>query len=250
VFEDWRPRLAIWKRILAIGLPTGAEFVMTAIYMLGVYTITRPFGAAAQAGFGIGMRVVQSGFMPVVALGFSVAPVAGQNFGARQGARVRETFRVGASMAAGFMLVMGVLCNIAPAALVGIFTTDPAAVDVGVGYLRVASWTFTLSGVMYVASSMFQAMGNTIPSLVSSLTRIVIMAVPSILLSRTPGFRLYWVWYLSAFSVLVQLVLGMTLLYREFGRRLAFPPAPTPEAELPVPLSALGAETADTAPAM
>jgi putative MATE family efflux protein len=252
VVADWGPRLDVWKRIVAIGIPAGVEFALTAVYLLLVYALARPFGAAAQAGFGIGMRVMQAVFMPVVALGFSVAPVAGQNFGARQGARVRETFRVAASMAAGFMILTGVLCNLAPAALVGVFTKDPAAVDVGVGYLRVASWTFALSGVMYVASSMFQAMGNTIPSLASSVTRIVVMAVPSILLSRTPGFRLYWVWYLSAFSVLVQLVLGMTLLRREFARRLAFPPAPAPESEavVPVPRNALGAETADTAPAM
>ena len=64
-----------------------------AVYLVIVYVVSRPFGSAAQAGFGIGMRVVQAGFMPVVALGFSVAPVAGQNFGARRPERVRETFR-------------------------------------------------------------------------------------------------------------------------------------------------------------
>ena len=37
------------------------------------------------------MRIFQAGFMPVVALGFSVAPVAGQNFGARQAHRVHDT---------------------------------------------------------------------------------------------------------------------------------------------------------------
>ena len=57
-----------------------------------VYVLSRPFGAAAQAGFGIGLRIVQSLFLPVVALGFAVAPVAGQNFGARQADRVRATF--------------------------------------------------------------------------------------------------------------------------------------------------------------
>lgn len=56
--------------MLAIGLPAGFEFAMVAAYMLLVYSIMRPFGAAAQAGFGIGMRVIQAGFMPVVALGF------------------------------------------------------------------------------------------------------------------------------------------------------------------------------------
>ena len=64
-----------------------------AVYLFVVYMISRPFGAAAQAGFGIGMRIIQAGFMPVVALGFAVAPVAGQNFGARHPQRVRDTFQ-------------------------------------------------------------------------------------------------------------------------------------------------------------
>ena len=81
--------------MLKIGLPAGAEFALMAVYLFVVYSISRPFGAAAQAGFGIGLRVVQAGFMPVVALGFSVAPVAGQNFGARLAERVKKTYFIG-----------------------------------------------------------------------------------------------------------------------------------------------------------
>ena len=71
--------------MLKIGLPAGAEFALMAVYLVIVYAVSRPFGAAAQAGFGIGMRILQACFLPVVALGFAVGPVAGQNFGARQG---------------------------------------------------------------------------------------------------------------------------------------------------------------------
>ena len=82
--RGWTPDFPLWRKILGIGLPAGAEFALMAVYLVIVYDLSRPFGSAAQAGFGIGMRVLQAGFMPVVALGFSVAPVAGQNFGARQ----------------------------------------------------------------------------------------------------------------------------------------------------------------------
>ena len=85
---DWKPRLGLWKKTLGIGLPAGAEFALMAVYLFVVYAVSRPFGSAAQAGFGIGMRILQAGFMPVVALGFAVAPVAGQNFGARRAERV------------------------------------------------------------------------------------------------------------------------------------------------------------------
>ncbi|MFL5467619.1 MAG: MATE family efflux transporter, partial [Gemmatimonadaceae bacterium] len=93
VRADLKPQLPLWRKMLGIGLPSGFEFAMMGVYLVIVYAIARPFGAAAQAGFGIGQRVIQAMFMPAVALGFSVAPVAGQNFGARNRERVVDTFR-------------------------------------------------------------------------------------------------------------------------------------------------------------
>ena len=217
---DWRPRLALWKRMLAIGLPAGFEFGITAVYLAIVYSITRPFGAAAQAGFGIGMRIIQAGFMPVVALGFSVAPVAGQNFGARHADRVKRTFRDAAWMAAGAMVLFALLCHLAPAAMVAAFSSDPAVIAVGAEYLRIISWNFVASGLIFVASSMFQAMGNTVPSLIASGARIGLLSIFALLLARMPDFQLRWIWYLSVATVLVQLALAMWFLRHEFGRRL------------------------------
>jgi len=226
VRADQKPRLALWRKMLAIGLPAGFEFAMMGVYLVIVYAIARPFGAAAQAGFGIGQRVIQALFMPAVALGFSVSPVAGQNFGARNRERVVDTFRKAAFMVSAVMAVLVVLCHIAPDALIRIFSRDPAVLDVGTVYLRIVSWNFVASGLIFVASSMFQAMGNTVPSLVASGTRVLLVAVPAILLSRTAGFHLNWIWYLSVGAVIVQLALSMLLLRREFTRRLAFPSQP------------------------
>ena len=220
--QMWRPRLDAWKRMLAIGLPAGFEFAMMAVYMALVYSLTRPFGAAAQAGFGIGQRVIQALFMPVVALGFAVGPVAGQNFGAGRADRVRATFKDAVMMAAGAMAVLTIVTHIAPAALIGVFTKDAEVIAVGEEYLSIVSWNFVASGVVFVASSMFQAMGNTMPSLVSSGVRILLVAIPAISLSRLPGFQIHTIWYLSVGAVLVQLALSLWLLRREFDRRLRF----------------------------
>jgi Na+-driven multidrug efflux pump len=222
VKADWKPRFDLWKRILAIGLPAGYEFATTTAYLMVVYSVTRPFGAAAQAGFGIGMRVIQAGFMPVVALGFAVAPVAGQNFGARKAQRVKDTFKDGAMMAAGVMLVLAIVCNIVPHELVNIFSNDPAAIAIGADYLRIISWTFIGSGIIFVASSTFQAMGNTIPSFITSSVRLGVVAIPAVILSRRSGFELDWIWYLSLVSVVLALTVCLFLLRREFRRRLTF----------------------------
>jgi putative MATE family efflux protein len=224
--HEMTPDWPTWKRLLGIGLPAGVEFGLIAVYMAIVYGVSRPFGAAAQAGFGIGQRVVQAGFMPIVALGFAVAPVAGQNFGARLGHRVRETFTVAASLAVGGMLVLVGLCHLAPAALIGVFSSDPAVVAVGEEYLRIVSWNFVASGLVFVASSMFQAMGNTLPSLTTSAVRVLVVAVPAFVLARRPDFQLVWIWYLTVLAVTLQMGVSLWLLRREFRRRLVFAPAP------------------------
>src|SRR5689334_718307 len=223
VRADQKPQLALWRKMLNIGLPAGFEFGMMAVYLILVYSLARPFGAAAQAGFGIGQRVIQSLFMPAVALGFSVAPVAGQNFGARNRERVIDTFRKAAYMVTAIMVVLIIVAQIAPRSLIAAFSKDPAVLDVGGVYLRIVSWTFIASGLIFVASSMFQAMGNTIPSLIASGVRVLLVAVPAILLSRAPGFQLNYIWYLSVTAVVIQLAIAMLLLRREFRRRLTFP---------------------------
>jgi MATE family, multidrug efflux pump len=222
----WKPRLSLWGQMLKVGLPAGAEFALMAVYLFMVYVVSRPFGAAAQAGFGIGMRIVQAGFLPVVALGFAVAPVAGQNFGAHHPDRVRKTFTSAASLAGGVMLLFALLCHVAPDAMIRFFSKDPQVVAVGDEYLRIVSWNFIASGIIFVGSSMFQAIGNTIPPLVTSFLRLVLVGVPIVLLSRHPGFTLRWIWYLSVASVTVQMVINLLLLRREFNLRLRFDPSP------------------------
>jgi Na+-driven multidrug efflux pump len=151
-----------------------------------------------------------------------VGPVAGQNFGARNAARVRETFRAGAAIAAGTMLVLASIVWIGADGMVRVFTSDPPAISVGVEYLHIVAFNFVASGVIFVSSSMFQAMGNTIPALITSAARIVIIAVPVLLLAPLPGFSLRWIWYISAAAVVVQLAMNLMLLKREYRLRLDF----------------------------
>jgi putative MATE family efflux protein len=231
VRRDMRPRLSLWAAMLKIGLPAGAEFALMAVYLFIVYRIAAPFGAAAQAGFGIGMRVVQALFMPVVALGFAVAPVAGQNVGARLGQRVKDVFRSACTMVSVYMFGAAIICNIAPAALIRVFSVDPEVIAVGNEYLRIISWNFIASGLVFVSSSMFQALGNTIPSLVASISRLVVVAVPALWLARLPNFELRWIWYLSVLAIVLQLGIVILLLRREFRLKFDVPfPAVTPAA--------------------
>ena len=219
-FRTWTPQFRVWWDMLKIGLPAGAEFALMGIYMAVIYAITKPFGAAAQGGFTIGLRIVQSAFLPVLALGFAVAPVAGQNFAAGKGDRVRTAFKAAAAMAAAGMLAVAIVISLAAALLMRIFTSDPEVISVGVQYLRIVAITTVASGVTFVTSSMFQALGNTMPSLATSSLRMLASVIPAIILARMAGFQLSWIWYTSAVAVVIQMMLNLALLRREFRLKL------------------------------
>jgi Na+-driven multidrug efflux pump len=139
---------------------------------------------------------------------------------------VRKTFVSAASLAGGLMLLFALLCHIAPDEMITFFSKDPAVIAVGDEYLRIVSWNFVASGIIFVGSSMFQAIGNTIPALMTSVLRLVLVAVPVLLFARQPGFSLRLIWYLSVASVMLQMVMSLLLLKRELNLRLRFDPAP------------------------
>jgi putative MATE family efflux protein len=217
----WWPQPAVWRRILAIGLPAGAEFLLIFGLFSFMYWLIRPFGAEAQAGFGIGSRMMQAIFLPTMALAFAVAPVAGQNFGARHFARVRETFRSAAAMGLVLMIAATVLCQLRPQALVRPFTADPAVIAVGTQYLRIISWNFAATGLIFSCSGAFQAIGNTVPAMLSSASRLLSFVLPAWWWAQQRGFELHDVWYLSVGSVALQAILSLLLLRRQFRLRLA-----------------------------
>jgi Na+-driven multidrug efflux pump len=223
------PRPAQWRRILAVGLPPGGEFALMFVYMGVIYWTIRGFGPAAQAGFGIGSRVMQAIFLPAMAIAFATAPVAGQNVGAGKPERVRETFRTALLTLSAIMVVLTLLCQIRPGALVALFTDDPAVVAVGAGFLRVISFNFVATGIVFTCSGMFQALGNTVPSLLASGTRIVTFAIPAVWLSTQPWFQLHHLWYTSVATVALQAGAAWLLLSREMRRRLPVA-APRPAA--------------------
>jgi Na+-driven multidrug efflux pump len=211
--------------MLVIGLPAGGEFLLMSAYLMLVYALIRPFGAAAQAGFGIAGRVGQALFLPAVAIAFATAPVVGQNYGARLGARVRDAFLAAAGMVTLVMTAITALCQLAPAALVRFFNADAAVVAVGAEQLHIVSWNFLASGILFVSGSVFQGLGNTLPPLAGTSLRLLLFAGVAHVLSQRPGFALWQLWYLSLATVMVQLVVNLWLLRREFGRRLLFEPA-------------------------
>jgi putative MATE family efflux protein len=220
------PQLAVWKRMLEIGLPAGGEFALMFIYMGVIYWVISDFGAAAQAGFGIGSRIMQSIFMPAMAIAFAAGPIAGQNFGAQRGPRVRETFAKAVMLNTVVMVLVTVFLQWRPELLVAFFTPEAEAQAVGTTFLRIISWTFIAQGVVFTCSGVFQGLGNTLPAMLSSGVRLAVFVPLAVWLSSQQTFHLHEVWYLSVATVWLQALVSYLLMRQQFRRRLVDGPQP------------------------
>ena len=165
---------------------------------------------------------MQAMFLPVVAVAFAVAPVVGQNFGGRRGDRVRSSYYSALGITSVTMLLLTIASQFAGETFIRLFSRDTGVIAFGSEYLRIISLNFVAMGIVFTSSSVFQGIGNTLPPLVSSMTRLLLFALPAMLLSRMPGFQIRHVWYMSVASILFQACVNLLLLRREFQRKLTF----------------------------
>lgn len=213
--SQFKPDMAVWKRMLDIGLPAGGEMLLMFVYFAVIYLVIQDFGAAAQAGFSIGGRIMQSIFMPTMAIAFAIGPIVGQNFGAGRFDRVREACKMGILLNAAVMLLVTILVQINPQLLMRGFTEEATVLEVGGDFLSIISLNFVAQGVVFSCSGIFQGLGNTRPALLSSAIRLLIFIPVAFLMSHRAGFELHELWYVSMLSVVIQAVVSYLLVQRE-----------------------------------
>jgi putative MATE family efflux protein len=216
-----RVQFAVWRRMLAVGLPAGGEMLLLFVFIGMIYWFISDSGAVAQAGFGIGSRVMQAIFLPAMAVAFAAGPIAGQNFGARRPERVRETFSRAMLIITCIMALLTLLVQVRPELLVAGFTQEPEVLEVAVTFLRITSLYFIAQGVIFTCSSMFQGLGDTRPALLATATRLVTFLGPAAWLSSRSGFELQHLWYLTVATVTLQAVVSFALLRQQLRQRLA-----------------------------
>jgi putative MATE family efflux protein len=211
-----RPDWSSMRAMFAIGFPAGAEFACMFLFMAVVYKVVSHFGAQAMAGFGVGARITQALCMPAMAIAFAIPAIIAQNIGAGQVARVREIIVKSLQIVTGLMILALLLCKLMPETLVKGFVQEADAKIIAIDYIRLISWNFIASGLVFAAAGVFQAFGNTWPSLFSTAMRILTFAIPALYLSHTTDFAITDIWLLSVATVLLQALVSFLLLRREW----------------------------------
>jgi putative MATE family efflux protein len=228
----WIARPIMLWRAIKIGLPVGMQNAVIGCYMLVVIQLLRPFGPDEQAALGIGQRVLQSAMMPLIALSSANSILAGQNFGAKLGARVRETFRVSTVTSLVAMPLVFLLIQIFNRPICEAFSSDQTVISGAMSYLSITSFTLIPMSVIFACFGTLTGMGNTKASLVTEVITSIMLIVPALALSFHPDFSPAWMWELMVASSVAEMLIGLFFLRLEFRKILDFEAA-QPSRECP-----------------
>jgi putative MATE family efflux protein len=217
---SFKPRLNYWKRILAVGGPAGAEFVLSFVYLTIMYWVVSKYGADAQAAFGIGSRIIQSLlFVPALAISLAAAPIVGQSIGAGYMSRLLETFRTALALSVGCMAISIAVIQWGPEAAIEPFTGITSVTTIGATFLRWMSLALVPQAIIFVCSGVFQGLGNTRPALISSASRLLVFLPISVWLADARPESLEWLWAAALGTACMQATLSLILVFHELEMR-------------------------------
>ena len=177
-WAEFVPNRRLVGDVLRVGLPASLEFVlMSALAIIVNWMLVMTAGTDAVAVYTAGWRVVLFAIIPVAAIGMSVVSVAGAAFGARQFGKLRVAHRFGTAFGAAIGLGLGVLTFVFADQIAWIFAYAPESAPLApviAAFLGTMCFFFPFVAPGIVSSSVFQATGRGINSLVVSTFRNLI----------------------------------------------------------------------------
>ena len=208
-FRGFRPSAEAIRRIYVVGLPSIAMQCVGSVMTFFMNQILMGFSATAVAVFGVYFKLQSFVFMPIFGLNNGMVPIISYNYGARDPARVKKTIRLSICYAEAIMLFGFCIFQFAPNKVLSIFAASDAMLAIGIPALRIICFHFLLAGISVVLSSVFQALGNGVFSLIVSVLRQLVVLIPMAwLLSKTGNVNMVWWSFLIAEVVSVLLSLG------------------------------------------
>ncbi len=210
-----------WKNILFVGLPNALARVILPIGNGVITGLIAKLGIDFVAGYGIATRL-DFFFLAVLQALSAIVPIfVGQNFGARNGERIKK----GVFLSGRFAMIYGagayaVLFFLARP-LAGFFSDNSAVVDVVVTYMRIFPLGYGLYGVVQVLIGAYNALQKPIRASLMNLLQVFALYIPLAIVSV--NFFAEKGIFASAFISFVIVGIGFSLLWRRDVERLFLP---------------------------
>lgn len=191
-FKGFKLDLKIIRDIYSVGLPSIIMQAIGSVLTTALNKILIGFSEAAVSVFGIYFKLQSFVFMPVFGLNQGVMPIMGYSYGAHSKKRLMSALKYGCVIAFFIMLAGMIIFWSIPEAMLMMFNATDEIMTIGVPALRIISLCFTSAAIGIMFSTLFQAIGIGINSLIISLLRQIIILLPAAYFLSMIGLEAVW----------------------------------------------------------
>jgi len=171
--------LEILKAIVTIGIASFARTIATSLAAVFVNRLVVSYGGDfAMSAFGLVNRVMMFAMMPGMVVGQGLQPVLGFNYGAKRYDRALKAMLIAVLAATGLCLLAFAVLFFVPEAVMSIFTTDSALIDLASHTAKRIFLALYLIGPIMVGSLTFQSLGKAKQSFITAISRPVLFLLP------------------------------------------------------------------------
>lgn len=199
------------KEIYRISIPAILMQSIGSVMVFLMNKILLGFTSTATAVFGIFYKLQSFVFMPVFGLSNGMIPIVAYNYGARRRERMIKATKYSMIYATSLMILGLLTAEIIPEKLLLLFDASESMLSIGVPALRILCSSFIFVGFNIISSSLFQAVGNSVYSLLMSMIRQLFVLLPVAYLLSLTG-RLELVWLSFPIAEVAALIVSITLL--------------------------------------
>ena len=216
--------------ILAVGIPSTIMQAIGSVMNVGMNAILSGFeqSNAALNVMSVYFKLQSFIFMPVFGLSTGIIAILAYNYGARNKERIYSCIKTALIWACVIMLIGTLIFMLFPEQLMSIFESDAnpeltsQMTDIGVVAMRIISSSFIMAAIGITLSTVFQAVGKGVYSMVVSICRQLVILLPAAwLLARLTG-SVYAVWWCFPIAEIAALIISI-YYFRKCDRKLFAP---------------------------
>ncbi len=212
--------------LFRIAIPIALQnLVASSVNMLDTIMVGR-LGAAELAAVGLGNQVYFLLLILIFGIGSGSGVFTAQYWGKKDLAGIRRTVGMALSLGLGSALVFLALSAGAPRFILGLYSKDPAVLDLGASYLRTAAWSFPALALSFVLSMALRGVEKVRLPLAATVVSLAANLVLNwILIFGNLGFPALGVRGAAIATVVSRWLEAIIVLFVAYGRR--YPPAGT-----------------------
>ena len=178
------PKVYLLKNLFFQSAPISAALLLISVGNFIIFAYIGVFGEYATAGYGSAARFEQILLLPVLGLNTAIISIIGQNFGAKNFSRVKESYFKAVMYGCTLMLISGLIIFLSADKIVSIFSNNQNVISFGTTYLKISALIFPAYPIFFISNGFFMAIKKSTYSMYLNIIRNVILFVPTIIMAK------------------------------------------------------------------